>query len=62
MPRNPRTELPYDPIRADLVREVTTSVRRLPEAPALAIPDPDAPETRTAARAQHHEATRADPG
>jgi hypothetical protein len=34
MPRNPRTELPYDPIRADLVREVTTSVRRPPEAPA----------------------------
>jgi hypothetical protein len=34
MPRNPRTELPYDPIRADLVREVTTSVRRPPDAPA----------------------------
>jgi hypothetical protein len=34
MPRNPRTELPYDPIRADLVREVTTPVRRPPDAPA----------------------------
>ncbi|MBN9688986.1 MAG: hypothetical protein J0M24_02015 [Verrucomicrobia bacterium] len=34
MPRNPRTELPYDPIRADLVRQVTTSVRRSLDAPA----------------------------
>jgi hypothetical protein len=34
MPRNPRTELPYDPIRADLVRQVTTPVRRSPDAPA----------------------------
>jgi hypothetical protein len=34
MPRNPRTELPYDPIRADLVREVTAPIRRLPDAPA----------------------------
>ncbi len=34
MPRNPRTELPYDPIRADLVRQVTAPVRRTPDAPA----------------------------
>ena len=34
MPRNPRTELPYDPIRADLVREVTTSARRPPDVPS----------------------------
>lgn len=47
MPRNPRTELPYDPIRADLVREVTTSVRRPPEAPAPRLsltPTPPKPE------------------
>jgi hypothetical protein len=34
MPRNPRTELPYDPIRADLVRQVTDPVRRSPDTPA----------------------------
>lgn len=34
MPRNPRTELPYDPIRADLVRQVIAPVRRAPDAPA----------------------------
>jgi hypothetical protein len=47
MPRNPRTELPYDPIRADLVREVTTPVRRSPEAPAPRLsltPTPPKPE------------------
>lgn len=47
MPRNPRTELPYDPIRADLVREVTTPVRRPPEVPAPRLsltPTPPKPE------------------
>jgi hypothetical protein len=47
MPRNPRTELPYDPIRADLVREVTAPVRRLPDAPAPRLsltPTPPKPE------------------
>jgi hypothetical protein len=34
MPRNPRTEVPYDPIRADLVRQVTAPVRRSPDTPA----------------------------
>lgn len=34
MPRNPRTEVPYDPIRADLVRQVTSLIRRSPDAPA----------------------------
>lgn len=47
MPRNPRTELPYDPIRADLVRQVTAPVRRPPEVPAPRLsltPTPPKPE------------------
>ena len=47
MPRNPRTELPYDPIRADLVRQVTSLIRRSPDAPAprrTLTPAPPKPE------------------
>ena len=47
MPRNPRTAPPYDPIRADPVRAVTTSARRPPEAPAPRLsltPAPPKPE------------------
>lgn len=47
MPRNPRTELSYDPIRADMVREVTAPVRQPPDVPAPRLsltPAPPKPE------------------
>lgn len=47
MPGNPRTQLPYDPIRADLVREVTAPVRQPPDVPARRAsltPTPPKPE------------------
>lgn len=33
MPRSPRVEVPYDPIRAELVREVTSAARQAPISP-----------------------------
>ena len=33
MPRSPRAEAPYDPIRAELVREVTSAARPSPKLP-----------------------------
>jgi hypothetical protein len=52
MPRSTRIEAPYDPIRADLVREVTSPARHppvlppprmKPRAPTVPVPEP-APE------------------